>query len=151
MRAHVQLIAWIHITVGVITTIGGLLWTFFWRLMSGWIQTADFSYQTGKPGHGAPSTLTPVFHMLSYGAIAAVVLVGIPSFISGRALLNGKRNARTLGIVASALNLLLFFDLISLIAAIYGLVILTRQDAEAAIQPEIPQTPKTPETPQTTL
>ena len=147
MRAHIQLIAWIHITVGVITTIAGLLWTFFWRFMSGWIQTADFSYQTSRPGHAAQSTLTPFFHMLSLGAVAAVVLVGIPSIISGRALLNGNRNARTIGIIASALNLLLFFDFFSLIAAVYGLVILTRQDAQVAILPELPETPKTPEAP----
>ena len=137
MRAHVQLIAYIHITAGVITAIAGTMWTFFWRLMPDWVHTADFSYQTSRPGHGSEASLSPVFQILSMGAIAAVFLVGVPSIISGVCLLKNSKGARFLGIVASALNLLTFFNPVSLVGAIYGLVILPRYDTAVAMSEKL--------------
>lgn len=125
MKTHVQIVAWIHIVLGVF---------FLWPATMGLGMMGGFGHW--GPMGGAPMGhhffFGPFWPMLGSFFVAVSLLFALPAIIAGIGLLSFKPWARILAIVVSILNLLNIP--LGTLLGIYSLWVLLQRETEQLFQ-----------------
>jgi hypothetical protein len=125
MQSQVKVVAWLHILLGVLSLLGGVLFA----LLFGAIAALIAGGGTGSAGTGA-------LGFLGVGGIVFILIgvFAIPHFIVAWGLFNGAEWARIAGIILSILSL--FHPAIGLGTAIgiYSLIVLFGSEAAEAFR-----------------
>jgi hypothetical protein len=119
MRTHVTVLAWLHIALGSLTLLGGLL---VFLIFGGLAGTAALS-----GGHDA-APAGAVFGVVGTMLLFFISLFAIPQLLLGWGLLQGASWARILGIVMSILSLIHPGIIVFTALGVYGLVVLFNEE-----------------------
>ena len=115
MSSHVKIVAWLHILLGILSLLGGIVIALVFGALGAAIAG-------GAAGHAAPGILA----FFGVGTIV-FILVGVfavPHFIVAWGLLNGAEWARVVAIIVSILSLLHPAVGLGTAIAIYSLIVL---------------------------
>ena len=100
MRTHIRILGILHIVMGALFLIGGIIGATVLGGLAGVVALGD--------GGGDAAVALPFFGALSGVVLIACLLLAIPGIVAGVGLLNYKNWARILTIVLSVLNLFNF-------------------------------------------
>ena len=124
MANHVKLLAWLNIVYGGLIAVAGL---FVFLIMGG---IAGF---VGATANTDDRVAVPILGMIGGFVFIVLLLLALPSIITGIGLLHYKAWARIVGIVLSVLHLpgIPFGTALG----IYGLWVLLNRETETLLQP----------------
>ena len=130
MEAHVTIVAWLHVVLGVIS----LLMAMFAGVLFG-----IFGAFLGAAAAGHSDSASPIGGILGFGGAGMigfilVAVFAVPHFIVAWGLLNRQGWARIFGIVISILSLLHPAVAIGTAIAIYSLIILVQEQTVRLFQ-----------------